>query len=216
MLVKQLEVGKFNIFSYLIADEEAKEGLFIDPSADHDMLLQEAEFHGLTIKYIVNTHHHIDHVMGNSEMVGRTGAKIVIHKDDAPRLQNVDPSMLRMFETELPPEADIIVSDGDLIEVGNVALKVIHTPGHTPGGMCLYIEGAHGSPGMVFTGDTLFVGTCGRTDFPGGSFKQLEEAVVSRIYTLPGETVLYPGHNYASRPFSTVEQERRTNDAIRG
>ena len=216
MLVKQLEVGNFNIFSYLIADEEAKEGLFIDPSADHDMLLREASAHGLTIKYIVNTHHHIDHVMGNREMAGRTGAKIVIHKDDAPRLCNVEPAMLRMFGAELPPEADILVSDGDLIEVGNVALKVIHTPGHTPGGMCLYIEKTPDSQGMLFTGDTLFVGTCGRTDFPGGSFEQLEKAVTSRLYTLPGETILFPGHNYASRPTSTIEQERQTNDAIRG
>ena len=216
MLVRQFEVGNFNIFSYLIADEEAKEGLFIDPSAEHDLLLREAADHGLTIKYIVNTHHHIDHVMGNEEMARRTGAKIVIHRDDAPRLRYVDPGMLRMFGAELPPEADILVSDGDLIEVGNVALKVIHTPGHTPGGMCLYIEKTPDNQGMLFTGDTLFVGTCGRTDFPGGNFEQLENAVTTRLYTLPGETVLFPGHNYASRPTSTIEQERQTNDAIRG
>jgi len=216
VLVRQLEVGKFNIFSYLIADEDAKEGLFIDPSDDYDLLIEEAAIHELTIKYIINTHHHIDHVMGNREMAIRTGAKIVIHKDDAPRLHNVDPAMLRMFGAELPPEADILVSDGDLIEVGNVALKVIHTPGHTPGGMCLYIEGTDKSQGMVFTGDTLFVGTCGRTDFPGGSFEQLEKSVITRLYTLPGETILYPGHNYASRRTSIIEQERLNNDAIRG
>ena len=216
MFVKQFEVGNFNIFSYLIADEEAKEGLFIDPSAEHDLLLREAALHGLTIKYIVNTHHHIDHVMGNREMVGRTGAKIVIHRDDAPQMLNVDPATLRMFHAELSPEADILVSDGDLIKVGNVALKVIHTPGHTPGGMCLYLEGTPGGQGMLFTGDTLFVGTCGRTDFPGGSFEQLEKSVVTRLYTLPGETILFPGHNYASRPTSTIEEERHTNDAIRG
>jgi glyoxylase-like metal-dependent hydrolase (beta-lactamase superfamily II) len=122
--------------------------------------------------------------------------------------------MMRMFQAELSPEADITVSDGDLIEVGNVSLKVIHTPGHTPGGMCLYIEETSENRGMVFTGDTLFVGTCGRTDFPGGSFEQLEKAVVTKLYTLPGETILFPGHNYASRPTSTIEQERRTNDAI--
>lgn len=216
MLVKQFEVGNFNIFSYLIADEIAKEGLFIDPSADHDMLLQEAERHGLAIKYIVNTHHHIDHVMGNEEMAKRTGAKTIIHKDDAPRMRDVDPAMLRMFQAELPPEADITVSDGDFIEVGSVALKVIHTPGHTPGGMCLYIEETPDNKGMIFTGDTLFAGTCGRTDFPGGSFEQLENAVVTKLYSLPGETTLFPGHNYASRPSSTIEHERRTNDAIRG
>ena len=216
MLVRQFEVGKFKIFSYLIADEAAKEGLFIDPSADHDLLLREAALDGLTIKYIVNTHHHIDHVMGNREMASRTGAKIVIHKDDAPRIRNVEPSILTMFRAELPQEADTMVSDGDLIEVGNVALKVIHTPGHTPGGMCLYIEGTPERQGMLFTGDTLFVGTCGRTDFPGGDFDQLKKAVTTRLYTLPGETVVFPGHNYAPTPTSTIEQERHTNDAIRG
>jgi len=215
VLVRQFEVGKFNNFSYLVADEKAKEGLFIDPSADHDLLLQDAALYGLTIKYIVNTHHHIDHVMGNREMVARTGAQIVIHKDDAPRIQDADPTMLRMFGAELPSEADILVSDGDLIEVGNVALKVIHTPGHTPGGICLYLEKTPDSQGMLFSGDTLFVGTCGRTDFPGGNFEQLEKAVTTRLYTLPGETVLLPGHNYASRTSSTIEQERQTNDAIR-
>ena len=215
MIVKQFEVGNFNIFSYLIADEEAKEGLFIDPSDDHDLLLQEAALHGLTIKYIVNTHHHIDHVMGNREMVNRTGAKIVIHKDDAPHMQNIDPGTLRMFGAEVPPEADIMLADGDLIEVGNITLKVIHTPGHTPGGMCLYLEGTPGRQGMVFTGDTLFVGTCGRTDFQGGSFEQLEKSVTTRLYTLADETVIFPGHNYASRPTSTIGQERKTNDAIR-
>jgi glyoxylase-like metal-dependent hydrolase (beta-lactamase superfamily II) len=216
VIVRQFEVGTFNNFSYLIADEAAKEGLFIDPAAGHDLLLQDAALHGLTIKYIVNTHHHIDHVMGNREMADRTGAKIVIHKDDAPWLHNVEPGMLRMFGAELPPEADILVSDGDLIEVGNVALKVIHTPGHTPGGMCLYLEGTPDNQGMLFTGDTLFVGTCGRTDFPGGSFEQLEKAVITRLYTLPGDTILFPGHNYSSRQTSTIEQERHANDAIRG
>ena len=216
MLVRQFEVGKHNIFSYMIADEKAKEGLFIDPAADHDLLLQDAELYGLTVKYIVNTHHHIDHVMGNREMAERTGAKTVIHKDDAPRMQDVDPMMLRMFGAEPPPQPDILVSDGDLIKVGDVAIKVIHTPGHTPGGMCLYIEKTPESQGMIFTGDTLFVGTCGRTDFPGGNFEQLEKAVTTKIYTLPGETVILPGHHYASRTTSTIEQERQTNDSIRG
>ena len=215
MLVKQFEVGNFHVFSYLIADETTKEGLFIDPSDDHDLLLHEAEIYGLTIKYIVNTHHHIDHVMGNSGMACLTGAKTIIHKEDAPRIQDVDPAMLRMFNADIPPKADITVSDGDVIKVGNVALTVIHTPGHTPGGMCLYIEAVNENQGMVFTGDTLFVGTCGRTDFPGGSFEQLQKSVVERIYGLPDATVLLPGHNYASRLSSTIEQERRTNDAIR-
>jgi hydroxyacylglutathione hydrolase len=210
VLVRQFEVGNFSIFSYLVADEQAKEGLFIDPSDEHDLLLKEAASHGLTIKYIVNTHHHIDHAMGNKEMVRRTGAKIVIHELDAPELLATPRNLLDMFGAEPSPPADILVSDGQRIQVGNVALQVIHTPGHTPGGMCLYVDG------MVFTGDTLFVGSIGRTDFPGGSYEELERSVRSKLYALPGNTVVFPGHNYGMQPNSTIEHERQTNAFIRG
>ena len=210
MLVRQFEVGDFNIFSYLIADEQAKEGLFIDPSADHDLLIREAGLHGLTIKYIVNTHHHIDHAMGNREMVRRTGAKIVIHEADAAGLLTTQREILDMFRAEPSPPADLVVSEGQHIKVGNVALQVIHTPGHTPGGMCLLLDG------MVFTGDTLFVGSVGRTDFPGGSSRQLEHSIRTKLYTLPGDTIVYPGHNYGMRPTSTILSERLSNSFVRG
>jgi hydroxyacylglutathione hydrolase len=210
VIVRQFEVGSFNIFSYLVADEQSKEALFIDPSAEHDLLLREAASHKLTVKYIVNTHSHIDHVMGNREMVRRTGAKIVLHEADAPGLLDTPENILAMFGAEDPPPADILVSDGQLIQVGNVALKVIHTPGHTPGGMCLYVEG------MVFTGDTLFVGAIGRTDFPGGSYEQLESSIRKKLYALPGDTVVFPGHNYGMTPSSTIQNERLTNAFVRG
>jgi len=210
VLVRQFEVGDFNIFSYLIADEQAKEGLFIDPSADHDLLIREAGLHGLTIKYIVNTHHHIDHAMGNREMVRRTGAKIVIHEADAAGLLTTQREILDMFRAEPSPPADLVVSEGQQIKVGNVALQVIHTPGHTPGGMCLLLDG------MVFTGDTLFVGSVGRTDFPGGSSRQLEHSIRTKLYTLPGDTIVYPGHNYGMRPTSTILSERLSNSFVRG
>ena len=115
-----------------------------------------------------------------------------------------------MFGATNPPSADILVTDGSLIQVGSVALKVIHTPGHTPGGMCLWIDG------MVFTGDTLFVGSVGRTDFPGGSYPELERSIQTKLYTLPGDTVVLPGHNYGMRPTSTIEHERRHNEVVRG
>lgn len=199
-----------NIFSYLVADEQTKEALFIDPAAEQDRLLKEAAAHELTVKYLVNTHHHIDHTMGNKEMVRRTGAKILIHELDAPELLNTPPEMLQMFRAEPSPAADMLVKDGQSIQIGKVSLQVIHTPGHTPGGMCLYMEG------MVFTGDTLFVGSIGRTDFPGGSWEQLEHSVRTRLYTLPGSTVVLPGHNYGMQPSSTIDQERQTNAFIRG
>ena len=210
MLIRQFEVGSFSVFSYLIADEQVQEGLFIDPSDQHDILLQEAAAHNLAIKYIVNTHSHIDHVMGNKEMARRTGAKIIIHEADAPGLLTTPPELLDMFGAEPSPPADILVSDGERIRVGDVALQVIHTPGHSPGGMCLFMDG------MVFTGDTLFVGSIGRTDFPGCSYQELERSIRTRLYTLPGDTVVYPGHNYGDRPTSTIQQERRTNAFVRG
>jgi hydroxyacylglutathione hydrolase len=209
VLIRQFEVGNFGVFCYLIGDEQSKEGLFIDPSDEHDVLLEEAESHQLTIKYIVNTHSHIDHAMGNKEMVRRTGAKIIIHEADARGLLNPPRDLLNMFGAEKSPPADILVKDGDTIRVGDVALQVIHTPGHSPGGMCLFADG------MVFTGDTLFVGSIGRTDFPGCSYKDLEQSIRTRLYTLPGETVVFPGHNYGSRPTSTIQQERRTNAFVR-
>jgi len=210
VIVRQIEVGNFSVFSYLIGDEQAGECLFIDPSDDHDRLLREAEAHGLTVKYIVNTHSHIDHTMGNREMVRRTGAKVIIHEADAAGLQDNPRNILEMFGAEEPPPADILVSDGDLIQIGGVSLKVIHTPGHTPGGMCLYADG------MLFTGDTLFVGSVGRTDFSGGSYAELERSIRTRLYTLPGDTVVFPGHNYGITPTSSISHERRNNGVIRG
>ena len=209
MIIKQYEVGNFNIFSYLVGDEEAGEGLFIDPSSDCDMLIKEAEKHALTIRYIVNTHCHIDHVMGNREMIQKTGAKVILHEADANGMMETDPNILAMFRAENPPPADILVKDGDTIQVGSIELKVIHTPGHTPGGMSLYMEG------MVFTGDSLFVGSIGRTDFPGSSYPDLEKSIRNRLYTLPPDTIVCPGHNYGHIPTSTIGQEMKTNAFVR-
>jgi len=210
VIVKQYEVGSFNVFAYLVGDEKAKEGLFIDPADEFDMLVGEADSYGLRIKYIVNTHSHIDHVMGNKEMVKKTGAKIVIHELDADGLLNTPAYLLHMFNAEASPAADLLVKHGDVIRTGDVGLEVIHTPGHSPGAMCLHVNG------MVFTGDTLFVGSVGRTDFPGCSFEKLERSIKERLYVLPDDTVVFPGHNYGVNPTSTIQHERRTNGIVRG
>ncbi|MEI9477374.1 MAG: MBL fold metallo-hydrolase [Deltaproteobacteria bacterium] len=210
MVLKQYEVGRFSIFSYLIGDENAKEGLVIDPADDADLLISEAESNGLQIKYIVNTHCHVDHIMGNQEMVKRTKAKIVIHEKDAEGLTRTPSYLLDMFDAIPSPPADHLVKQGDVIQVGNVSLQVLHTPGHSPGGISLYVDGA------VFTGDTLFVGSVGRTDFPGSSFVELETSVREKLYVLPGNTVVFPGHNYGPTPTSTIQFERRNNPFVRG
>jgi hydroxyacylglutathione hydrolase len=211
MIFKQQEVGSFAVFSYLIGDEETMEGLFIDPADDVDMLLSEARSKGIhKVKYIVNTHFHIDHTMGTAEMVKKTGAKIVIHEDDAKYLPKPAPDLLAMFRATPSPPADIRVKDGDMIQVGSMRLQVLHTPGHSPGGMSLYLDG------MVFTGDTLFVGAVGRTDFPGSSWQVMEASIKNKLYVLPGETIVYPGHNYGSTPSSTIQREKRNNSFVRG
>ena len=211
MIVKQYEVGNFSVFCYLIGDEETKEGILIDPSDDAERLLSEAKSHGISkIKYIVNTHCHVDHVMGNAEMKKKSGAKIVIHEEEAPYLTRTPPDLLMMFNATQSPPADILVKEGDLIKAGKVELKVLHTPGHSPGGMSLYMDG------MVFTGDTLFVGSVGRTDFPGSSWDVMEASIRKKLYTLPGDTVVFPGHNYGSTPTSTIQYEKRHNSFVRG
>jgi glyoxylase-like metal-dependent hydrolase (beta-lactamase superfamily II) len=211
MIVKQYEVGNFAVFCYLIGDEESQEGLFIDPADDTPRLLAEAKSHGLDkIKYIINTHSHVDHIMGNAEMAKKTGAKIIVHEEDAKALVRTPSHLLEMFSATHSPPADILVKDGDVIQVGNVRLKVIHTPGHSAGGMSLHLDG------MVFTGDTLFVGSVGRTDFPGSSWDMLEASIRKKLYVLPGETVVFPGHNYGPTPTSTIQYERRHNPFVRG
>ncbi len=115
-----------------------------------------------------------------------------------------------MFRAKPSPPADILVKDGDVIRVGKIGVKVLHTPGHSPGGMSLYVEG------KVFTGDTLFVGSVGRTDFPGCSWEVMEASIREKLYTLPGDTTVYPGHNYGLTPYSTIQYERRHNPFVQG
>jgi glyoxylase-like metal-dependent hydrolase (beta-lactamase superfamily II) len=208
MFLKQVEVGRFAVFAYLVGSGATADALVIDPAADGEGLVKEAEKNKLRIKYIVNTHSHIDHVMGNKRMKELTGAKIIIHEAEAPYLSQQEAHLMHMFGADPSPPADITVRENDLITIGDISLKVIHTPGHSPGAICLYTDG------LVFTGDTLFVGGVGRTDLEGGSWQVLVNSIRNKLFTLPDATVVLPGHNYGEASKSTIGLEKVHNPYV--
>jgi glyoxylase-like metal-dependent hydrolase (beta-lactamase superfamily II) len=208
MFVKQMEVGRFGVFAYLVGCEAKGEALVIDPAEDAEQLVKEAERNKLRIKYIVNTHSHVDHVMGNKRMKELTGAEIIIHEKEAGGLGHQAAHLMSMFGADASPPADITVREGDLITVGDVSLSVLHTPGHSPGAICLHTDG------LVFTGDTLFVGGVGRTDLEGGSWETLVSSIRNKLFVLPDSTVVLPGHNYGESAKSTIGMEKVRNPYV--
>jgi len=198
-------------FCYLVGDESLKTCALIDPAFETDRILAEAGGLGYRVTHIINTHGHSDHTAGNEAIKTATGAKLLIHEVDANRLGKVvHKTFSRILGGKGSPAPDVLLNDNDLIQIGDgTNLRVIHTPGHTPGSICLY------SDGHIFTGDTLFVGAVGRTDLPGGSSKQLRTSIQEKIYTLPGSTIVWPGHDYGPYPSSTIEQEKHTNPFTR-
>jgi hydroxyacylglutathione hydrolase len=210
MRVKQMMVGMMGVCCYIVACDETKEAVIIDPGGNEDDILTACQQENLKVKYIVNTHGHPDHVCGNRQLKEATGAEIVMHSADADFFSQ---SSVEQFFSQLglpaSPPVDKRVEDGDTLTFGNENLAVIHTPGHTPGGICLY------SQPNLFTGDTLFAGGVGRTDFPGGSTQQLLTSIKEHILSLPPETIVWPGHGYGGE-HSTVAQEKAGNPFLTG
>ncbi len=197
-------------FCYLIGDINSRTCALIDPAFETDRILEKARESGYRVTHLINTHAHSDHTAGNGAIKAATGAQILIHELDAKRLEKfLNKTFSRMLGGKGSPKPDVLLKDNDIINVGEIHLSVLHTPGHTPGGICLH------AAGHIFTGDTLFVGAVGRTDLPGGSLKQLLTSIREKIYTLPADTIVWPGHDYGPLPSSTVQQEIDTNPFTR-
>lgn len=205
MVIRQLMVGTMAVCCYIVSCPKTGKAAIVDPGGDEELILAEVKKAGLKVEYIICTHGHPDHVCGNRRIKEATGAAIVMHSADAAFFGRREVrEYFSMLGLEPSPPVDRLVEDGDVIEIGEEKLEVIHTPGHTPGGICLLC-----GPDLI-TGDTLFVGGIGRTDFPGGSHQELMDSIRTRLMALPDDTVVWPGHGYGGKK-STIAEELRTN-----
>ena len=210
IFVKQLVVGPLAVCCYLVGYSETKETAIIDPGGDEDLIINTIKSMSLKPIIIINTHAHPDHTAGNQTLKQVFNIPIAMHESDAGSFLNQADLFLGSMVGALPtPQPDILLKNGNNVVLGEISLKVIHTPGHTPGSICLYY------PSHVFTGDTLFVKAVGRTDLPGGSWETLIKSIKTRLFTLPEETIVWPGHDYGEKPNSTIGEEKRFNPFIK-
>jgi hydroxyacylglutathione hydrolase len=198
VIILSLTVGMIQANCFVLGCEQTKEAVVIDPGAEAKRIQSGLQKHALQIKYIINTHGHFDHVGANKTLKDMTGAPILIHREDAPMLSHGGGMWGMGSQTS---QADQFIKDGDRISFGQITLEVIHTPGHSPGGISLY------TPKVVFVGDTLFAGSIGRTDFPGGDYDQLISCVRNRLFVLGDDVQVFPGHG----PDTTIGYERENN-----
>ena len=203
MIVKQLPVGPIQTNCFIAGCETSKEGVVIDPGDEAERILAEVAEAGLTIKYILNTHAHFDHVMANKPMVEATGVPLALHPLDLPLLRENGGATFFGIEAPLSPEPDMALAEGDKISFGTHTFEVLFTPGHTPGHVSFYEAKA----GVIFDGDVLFAGGIGRTDLPGGDYETLMHSINEKLMVLPDETVVCSGHG----PVTTIGRERASN-----
>lgn len=206
MKVERLPVGIYLANCYLVYCDDTKDALVIDPGGDSDEILDRIEKLGLKIKYIILTHGHGDHIGGLLDVKNKTGAPVLIHEKDEEYLKDSKKnlsSMMSLGNVEL--EADRLLKDGDKLTLGKSTVEIIYTPGHTPGGISIKIDNC------IFTGDTLFAGSVGRTDFAGGSYEEIIRSVNERLIIYPDDTIIYPGHG----PSSTIGKEKDSNPFVK-
>lgn len=208
MDIKRLVLGDFQTNCYVLTQRQSSQAVVIDTGLRQDQPLEYLLANDLSCAGIILTHGHADHIAGLAALKQHfSDARIYIHKADADALTNAEYNLSSMTGIELTcPAADVKVSDNDIIDLAGIELRVIHTPGHTPGGISLYCEKAN----ALFSGDTLFAAGIGRTDFPGGDMAQLMESIKTKLFELPDETIVYPGHG----PETAIKAEKKFNPFI--
>ena len=190
MRIEQVPVGRMQNFTYVVSDPGTGDAIIIDPSWDLEKIDEIIGRDSLSVRYVVNTHHHFDHTIGNDRMAESTGAPVAQHGASGLR-------------------HDVPLADGDMVRFGGRSLRVLHTPGHSKDSICL-TDGR-----VIFTGDTLFVGACGRVDLPGGSARELYHSIVDVLANLEDGLIMYPGHDYGPTPTSTMGEQKLHNPVMR-
>ena len=207
VIIRQFPTGDFEVFTYVLACPETREAAVIDPAGDPEKILSVLSGEELQARYILNTHGHPDHILANQRLKEALFIPVCMHRMDADFFSDAGAQELICKELGLScePAVDVKLEDGQSLELGKLRIRVIHTPGHTPGSACFLIQG------NLFTGDTLFVGAAGRTDIPGASLEALLASIRDKLLVLPRETVVWPGHDYGDTPTSTMGREMEEN-----
>lgn len=206
MIIRTMPVGPLQANCFIVGCRETRHAAVIDPGGDADKILLALAKDQLTLKVIINTHGHFDHVSGNKAVKNASSAELMIHPQDAPMLgKSARDAAMWGLRSEDSPDPDRLLEDGDTVTVGTIQFKVLHTPGHTPGGISLHADKS------VFVGDTLFSGSIGRTDFAGGDYKTLINSIQTKLFVLPEDVVVYTGHMEST----TIGREKRYNPFCR-